>query len=278
MKYLMPAAVFMLMVSIGMSLDLRALVANWRRLDASAWVRLLLITFLVPPALALLLARLFGLSLAETAGLFLVGAVPGAPLLTRKLAQKGYDMQLAASYQVWGALLTPLVVPLVVAGAGKLYGRDIWVPPAALLLQIARQQFLPLLAGLALVAVAPAFSRKVQGTLNRLGNAILTIALIALLVKMGPALTDVNPWVPVAALLLAAGALSVVHLLGRRRPEVIETLSISNANRHVGLAILLCGQYLHARAAIPAVACYALAAAVVIGLYARFVARGPDGP
>jgi hypothetical protein len=158
MKDLMPAAVLMLMVSIGMSLDRRALVANWRRLDAFAWVRLPLVTFLVPPALALLLARVFGLSLIETAGLFLVGVVPRA------------------------------------------------------------------------------------------------------------------------ALLLAAGALGVVHLLARRKREVVETLSTGNANRHVGLAVPLSGQYLHAQAAIPAVACYALAAAIAIGLYVRFVARGPDGP
>ena len=44
MKYLMPAAVLMLMVSIDMSLDLHALVAYRRRLSASAWVRLLLAT------------------------------------------------------------------------------------------------------------------------------------------------------------------------------------------------------------------------------------------
>ena len=62
MKYLMPAAVLMLMVSIDMSLDLHALVAYRRRLSASAWVRLLLATFPVPPALALLLALVMGLS------------------------------------------------------------------------------------------------------------------------------------------------------------------------------------------------------------------------
>jgi hypothetical protein len=46
------------------------------------------------------IANLFRLALGETAGLFTVGVAPGAPLLTRNLARKGFDMHLAASYQV----------------------------------------------------------------------------------------------------------------------------------------------------------------------------------
>jgi predicted Na+-dependent transporter len=87
MNLLLPAAVFMLMVSVGMSLSPRHL------LDAAA-----------------------------TAGLFLIAVAPGAPLMTRGVAKKGFDIQIAASYQVWGALLTPLMVPLLIgcsAGTGS---------------------------------------------------------------------------------------------------------------------------------------------------------------
>jgi len=88
MRHLLPLAVLMLMVSIGMSLDLRELVANWRRLTVSTWLRLLGITFVVPPVVALLVSRALGLSLPETAGLFMVGVAPGAPLLTRNIAKR----------------------------------------------------------------------------------------------------------------------------------------------------------------------------------------------
>jgi hypothetical protein len=50
------------------------------------------------------------------AGLFRVGAAPGAPLMTRNIANRGFDMQLAAAYQVWGGLLTPVMLPVVVGG------------------------------------------------------------------------------------------------------------------------------------------------------------------
>ena len=70
MKYLLPAAVCMLMVSVGMSLSPRRLLENWQRLTPSLWARLLAATFLVPPILALAMGQLLSLGPAATAGLF----------------------------------------------------------------------------------------------------------------------------------------------------------------------------------------------------------------
>ena len=55
----------------------------------------------------------------------------------------------------------------------------------------------------------------------------------------------------------------------------VQTLVICNVNRHVGLAMLLSGQYLRTnnKGALPAVACYALAAPLIMGLYAKFSCR-----
>jgi len=273
MKYLLSSAVLMLMVSIGMSLSPRQLLENWRRLTPSLWARLVAATFLVPPLLALALGRLLPLDGAATAGLFLIAVAPGAPLMTRGVAKKGFDMQIAASYQVWGALLTPLMVPLLIAAGGWLYGRDIWVPPMRLLAVIAQQQFAPLLAGMALMWLAPSFSTKIQRVLNLVGNALLIVMFAAVLYKMGPALMQANPWVALAAPLLAAGCLLAVRLLLGRRSLTVQTLSICNANRHVGLALLLSGQQIHDTRPVPAIAAYALAAMLVMWLYAQFLHR-----
>src|SRR3954451_19501096 len=101
MKFLFPLPVFVLMVSVGMSLRLPELIAQWRRLTLSAWLRLLLATFIVPPVFILLLHRLMPLGRGEALGLFMVAVVPGAPLMSRNIARRGFDMHLAASYQVW---------------------------------------------------------------------------------------------------------------------------------------------------------------------------------
>jgi bile acid:Na+ symporter, BASS family len=207
MKFLVPSTVLLLMVSIGMSLNWTQFLATWRSLTLATWGKLLVATFIIPPILALALGNLLSLDRGALIGLFLIAAAPGAPLMTRGVAKRGFDMHLAASYQVWGAFLTPIMIPLLVGAAGLLYGRNVWVSPLKVLAVIAKQQFVPLLIGVALMYFAPAFSTKIQRALNVIGNGLLMLALILLLVKMGPALTEVSPWVAVAALLLAAGCI-----------------------------------------------------------------------
>jgi predicted Na+-dependent transporter len=205
----------------------------------------------------------------------MVGAAPGAPLLTRNMARRGFDLHMAASYQVWAALMVPVMIPLVVMAGGKLYGRDIWIPPSVLLYQIALKQLLPLAVGMVIAWFAPTRSRHLQPTLNTLGNLVLTILIVLVLFKMGPALKAITLFVPVAALLLAAGSMSAIWMWRFRDPRVRETFAICNANRHVGLALLLTGQYMRAQAALPAVACYALVAPVTIVAYIKLRRRSP---
>ena len=278
MKYLLQAAVLLLMLAVGISLRPGQIWNNWRRLTASKWARLIAATFLLPPSLALALGNLFALGGPATAGLFLIGAVPGAPLMTRGAAQRGFDVQLAASYQVWSGLLTPVIVPLLVATGGWLYGRNIWVPPLKLLTVIAQQQFLPLLVGMTLMWLAPAFSTRLQRGLVPIGNIIILLVLVAVLYKMGPALKQVNLWLAAAALLLAIGCLFGARLLLGERSRTVATLSVCNANRHIGLALLLSGQQMQDNRPVPAIAAYAIAALLVMGVYAKLAPDVKETP
>src|SRR5271157_1060281 len=275
MKLLIPGAVFLLMLSIGMSLRRDKMLAAYRRMKWSAWIRLLLATFIIPPAIALLLPHIFPLTLPEMAGLFLVGVAPGAPLMTRNIAKKGFDMQLAAGYQLWGALLIPVMIPLVVFTAGQFYNRNIWIPPRVLLTEIAEKQFFPLLLGMALAYLLPVISAKLQPTMTLVGNVVLTVAIVGFLFKLGPTvLKALTLWLPVAALVLAVGSVLAIRFLLRADVLTDRTLAICNANRHVGLALLLSGQYLHAKAALPAVAAYALVAPFVMAATSKWFHRG----
>ncbi len=269
MRLLLPSAVFLLMVSIGMSLKVTQLGANWARLSWLAWFQALLATFIVPPAIALLLARLFHLNWGSTVGLFMVGAAPGAPLLTRNLAKKGFDMHLAASYQVWAALMIPLMIPLVVAVGAKLYSRDVWISPVMLLWQIVSKQLMPLAVGMLIAWLAPRPAKRLQPILNVLGNVVLTVTIALTLFKMGPLLKQVTPLVPVAALLLAVVCIVAVRLFEISDPLVRQTFAVCNANRHVGLALLLVGQYPVGSRALPEIACYAVLAPLVMFAYVK---------
>jgi predicted Na+-dependent transporter len=264
MNILILIVVAILMISVGLSLDLKEISATIRRLTGLAWLRLLLATFIIPAFLALALGHVFGLSRGELAGIFLVGAAPGAPLLTRNLARKGFDMHLAATYQLWAALMIPVMIPLIVLVAGQLYHRLIWVPPTALVWQIVEKQLIPLAAGMGLARLAPGVARRIQAPLNITGNVLLTVFLVLILWKLEPEVKQTTPTVPLVALLLALGCMGAVWLM---------RLKDSNTNRHAGLALLLSGKYVRAEHAIPAIACYALVAAIVMIVYARWSRR-----
>ena len=116
------------------------------------------------------------------------------------MAKRGFDLHIAASYQLWAALMVPVMIPLVVEAGGKLYGRDIWIPPVVLLKQIGLKQILPLAVGMARAWLAPKLAERLYPLLSSLGNVVLGVMIAAVLFKLGPALKQVTPLVPVAAL------------------------------------------------------------------------------
>lgn len=273
MKLLLPIAVFLLMVSIGMSLRPSHLLQHWRKMIGGNGFRLVLATFILPPALALLLYHVLPLDFGEGVGLFMLGVVPGAPLVSRIAAKRGFDMQLAASYQVWGAVLVPIMLPIVVYSAAQLYERDVWISPLVLIKNIAQNQFLPLLLGLVLMHFFPAFSERIQPAVTVIGNALLLIMIVAVLWVMRGELAAITGWLFVGCFLLAVGSILSITLLLRTDAETVKTLALCNANRYVGLALLLTREYTRARHAVPAIACYALLAPVIMVIYARLVRR-----
>lgn len=209
----------------------------------------------------------------------MVAVVPGAPLMSRNIARRGFDMHLAASYQVWGACLTPVMIPLVVFLTGKLYDRDVWISPLMLIEQIVTKQFVPVLLGMLLTRLVPQRSKRLAGALNLIGNIVLVLVILVAMIKAAPLLLQLNVWevtvwLPIAALLLAIVCVAAIRALFRANLVTERTLAICNANRFVGLALLLTGQSLHRNDALPAVACYALVVALATILYPRlFPAR-----
>lgn len=258
-----------------MSLEREEFLANFRRLTLGSWVRLLLGTFVVPPVIVLVLAQVLPVGIPAMAGLYLIAVAPGAPLMTRNVAKRGFDRHVAAGYQVWGALVAPVMMPPLVAGAAWLYGRDLWISPLEVLGVIAQKQFLPLLLGMALVYFLPAFSARVRRPLNIAGNGVLTVALLLVLWMLVPTVGAASLWVLAAALALAVCCLVTGMLLFTGMAGSGETLALSNVNRHVGLALLLAGAHLeNSHRVLPAVAAYALAAPLVMVLGARWMRRG----
>lgn len=273
MRYVILISLMFLMFSVGLSLRPGELMAHWKRVTAGGWIALTLVTFVVPPAIALILAWVFRLDSGETIGLFLLGVSPGAPLMTRNLGRSGYDIHLAASYQVWAALMIPIMLPLLVALAAKLGGRSLWVPPLVLLWQILLKQLLPLAAGMSLAAFAPAFGKRMGPLAGRVGNVLFLLALVIVLYAFGAELKHLTMFLPVAVILLAVSSIAIVFLINVPDAAMRKTFAICNTNRNAGLALVLSARYVGARDAGPALVYYALFAPLVMLIYSRVVAK-----
>jgi hypothetical protein len=111
--------------------------------------------------------------------------------------------------------------------------------------------------------------------LNRLGNSVLTLGIIAMLWFMRETLKGLLTWwLPLGALLLVVGSVAAIWFLVPTHDLLSKrTLAICNANRHVGLAILLSGQYLQLKGALPSVAAYALIMPLAIGALSWYFHR-----
>jgi hypothetical protein len=105
--------------------------------------------------------------------------------------------------------------------------------------------------------------------ISTVGNVLLMALIVILLFVMRNALKEITPLVFVAALLIAIGSIAAIRLLMIGDQVMRQTVAVCNANRHVGLALLLCGQYLRAKDGLPAILCYALVAPLVMVAYVK---------
>ena len=61
--------------------------------------------------------------------------------MTRIVAKRGFDMELAASYQLWGAFLTPIMIPLLIGVADGFTGAISGCHQLKVLAVMRQQQF-----------------------------------------------------------------------------------------------------------------------------------------
>jgi predicted Na+-dependent transporter len=139
-----------------------------------------------------------------------------------------------------------------VRAAKQLYGVRIWIPPRDVLLQILEKEFVPLLVGMVRLYFLPAFSAKAQPWMNRLGNIVLTLGIIAMLWIMRATLTGLLTWwLPVGALLLALGSVAAIWLLVPKADLLTKrSLAICMQTDISGWRCCLVGQYLRLKGAL----------------------------
>ena len=205
-------------------------------------VRSVLSMNVLMPLFALAVAALFKLRLEVEVALVLLALSPVPPVLPGKQGKAGGNVSYAIGLLMMSALLAIVVVPLSVALIGRAMGREDLVPMGLVAKTVGLSVVAPLLLGVLVRNVAPAFAQKAAGPLSKLGTILVLVAFLPVLVSQWPAIVaQVGDFTLAAIVLFTVAGLVVGHVLGGPEPENRTVLALATANRHPGVALAVAG-------------------------------------
>ncbi|MES1198646.1 MAG: Na+-dependent transporter [Pseudomonadota bacterium] len=236
--------------------------------------RAILAVLIVPPVAAWLLVSIAPLDLPVKAGILLMAISPVPPLVPGKELAVGGRKEYAYGLYVAMALLTVVSVPLLVAIAARLFGRDDFVSIRHMAQTVLLGVLLPLAIGIFIRRVAPHFAERAWSVVYKGSMVLVLLAFTPVLVKAWPAFTDLigNG----ALLAMAAGtiiALIAGHVLGGPDRRDRATLATAASVRHPGIAMSLAGAFAHDPRVTAAILLFMVVGLVISVPYTMWVRR-----
>jgi BASS family bile acid:Na+ symporter len=237
--------VFSQMFAIGISHSFHDILFIWRQPDLL--LRSLLAVIVMVPLVVGLLLWTFDLQPAVAAGLALLAAAPGAPLLTKRTKMAAGDQTYAASLQLKLALLTVVITPLTLAVYYALF--ELVTERVALYkvaLQVVEVTFLPVAIGLFVRLIAPQLVDRIGKVVIIIANVLFLVLFVVLIVLLAVkpdlrAMLNLG-WLPTAAIIIMVVlSLGIGHVLGGPTREKRSVLAIASIARNVGLALFIAG-------------------------------------
>ena len=222
------------------SVALSAAGERWRDILArpGLLVRSIIAMFVVMPVVAVLLAKNFELNRALLVALLLLALSPVPPILPNKQLKAGGGASFVLGLLVVAALASIVIAPVGADLIARLFGRELDVPFAPIARVVGISVLLPVLRGLVVARVAPAFGAKAAGPLSKFAAVLLLVSFLPALWAAwdGIAAQMTNFTVLAIAIFVAIGLLTG-HLLGGPDDEDRTALALATATRHPGVAI-----------------------------------------
>lgn len=242
----LPAAMMVLMLSLGLRLHLGDFTAALRRPQALATG--LMVQVIGLPLIAFAVAKGFGLAPALAAGLMLVAASPGgvtsnyATLLARGVVGLSVSMTLVTS------LVAPITLPLVLAATG------VTSPAASSLLKISLGMSAVALAPLVLGMLAARFLPRVTELVAKVLDPLAKLIFLAIVLAtfwqnwgaMGEAFAGVGAAVTLFAVLapvLAFAGAQAARLASAEQRTVMVEATMQNVAITIFVATTLLGEH-----------------------------------
>jgi len=221
------------MFGLGLGLTPREIMGPLKNLRFLAGA--LAASFLVVPAAAWGLARLFGLDPDLEVALLIFGTVAGAPLVLKEVELGRGDLPAAASLvtlqMVATVIYLPLALPLLIPG--------IRVDPVALAMPLLLQILLPLGLGLLMNARYDEEADMARPIMSEIANLSLALMLILNLGHVGQVFGLLGTGAIGATILLVAVGFAAGWLLGGPNPATRRTLALGTAQRNFAAAFVI---------------------------------------
>jgi bile acid:Na+ symporter, BASS family len=264
-----------LLVSMMFDAGLQARPADfavWAK-SRGLFLRALLGNFFIIPIVGVLVCRLFHLSDAIATGLLLMAIAPGVPfVILAGGRQKGGSNELAILLAIALPLLAtftvPITMPLVLPGPERFD-----VPPGQLV-SLLLFQVVPLLAGLVVSIRFTALAPK----LSRIAKPLTMVALVALLIVLGPTIVKSAAAVfgsfgMLAMLVTVLLSLATGWFLGGPLREHRVTLAFGTALRNPAIAVAIAGVMSPSELISASVVTYFLVQALVAASFGAVVGK-----
>ncbi len=201
--------------------------------------RTFLANFIIVPLLGVLLAKVFRLPPQVATGFLLMAIAPGVPLVLTSVRKRGGSLGFAIALAFMLPLLSIVTVPvtaaLVMPTAAK---ADL--PMTRFVLTLVLFQLLPLVAGIAVGALAPRSAQRLDRPLQILffASALALIALLAPTLAHSVASVYGSNGM-LAMLCLVLFSMATGWLLGGPAREDRRVLAIGTTLRNIGLCALI---------------------------------------
>lgn len=198
--------------------------------------RMLLLNFVVVPALMIAAVRVFSLDPVYEIGLLLFGLCAGAAFLIKLADISDSDMALAATVllvlMVGNVIFLPIMLPIVLEGVAV----DIWLVTQNLLTQM----ILPLAIGMLLMQFFERFVAVVQPWVARFSNISLYVLIVAIVIGYLPELADPEVWKAIlAGTIVLLLSLFLGWAMGDGRGKLQDVGALGTAQRGTAPAMII---------------------------------------
>jgi bile acid:Na+ symporter, BASS family len=223
-------------------LGLEATFADAFYLFRKPWqlIRSLFAINIVMPLVAATLAAVFDLHPAVKIALVALAVSPVPPILPKKQGKAGGRASYAIGLLVAAGLLAIVFVPIAVELLGRGFGTDSHISFRAIAWLVLITVFGPLLTGIVLCSVAPAFAERMARPMSLIGTVLLFLCAGAVLLSAWSAIVSLigNGTLVALAAFIVIG-LVVGHLLGGPGAEDRSVLALASAAHHPGIALAI---------------------------------------